>query len=63
MLKIVGKSDEFVKRITCEKCSSVIEYTKSECEYHKHSYDYTGSYEVTYGIVCPCCKAILSDKS
>lgn len=63
MPKIVGKSDEYVKRVTCWNCSSIVEYTKSECEYHKHSFDYTGSYEVAYGIKCPCCNTILTDKS
>ena len=47
------------KKLTCKKCDSVLEYTFSDIATHRHSYDYTGSFEVTTGIRCPVCYTII----
>lgn len=57
MVKIVGVDPGAVKRITCGKCASVLEYTESEVKDIKHSYDYLGDYEIDRGFKCPKCKA------
>jgi DNA-directed RNA polymerase subunit RPC12/RpoP len=55
MVKVVGKDESAVHRITCRSCASVLEYTQSEVKYIKHSHDYLGDYEVDQGIKCPQC--------
>ena len=57
MVKVVGRDESAVKRITCWKCASVLEYTESEVVSIKHSYDYLGDYSVDRGIKCPQCKS------
>lgn len=51
---IVGKSDEFVKRVTCRNCSSVLEYVQSEVQ-KDYSTDYLGGKDYYNFITCPCC--------
>jgi hypothetical protein len=42
MVKVVGLDESAVKRITCVKCASILEYTESEVQWIKHSQDYLG---------------------
>lgn len=62
MVKVVGKSDEHVHRVTCRNCSSILEYTNRDVEYHKTNYDYTGSYDVVRGLFCPSCSKLVEIK-
>jgi RNase P subunit RPR2 len=55
MVEVVGKDETAVKRVTCKGCASILEYTSSEVKAIKHSYDYLGDYEVSYGFKCPNC--------
>ena len=55
MVKVVGQDKSAIKRITCRSCASVLEYTLSEVKSIKHSYDYLGDYEVSFGFKCPKC--------
>ena len=55
MVKVVGRDESAVHRITCWSCASVLEYTQSEVQSIKHSYDYLGDYSVDRGIKCPQC--------
>jgi len=41
MVKIVGKDESFVKRVTCRSCASILEYTLNEVREY-HGTDYTG---------------------
>lgn len=55
MVKVVGRDESAVHRITCWSCASVLEYTQSEVQSIKHSYDYLGDFSVDRGIKCPQC--------
>lgn len=55
MAQVVGKDVGAVKRCTCSKCASIIEYTPSELVERKHSHDYLGDYEVDDFLKCPKC--------
>jgi len=57
MVKVVGLDESAVKRITCNSCASILEYTESEVQWIKHSFDYLGDYESDLGIKCPECKS------
>lgn len=62
MVKVVGRDESAVHRITCWSCASVLEYTQSEVQSIKHSYDYLGDYSVDRGIKCPQCgKNVFTD--
>ncbi len=56
MVKVVGRDETAVKRITCGNCASILEYTESEVVSIKHSYDYLGEYSVDRGFKCPNCE-------
>jgi len=55
MVKVIGRDNAAIKRITCRSCASVLEYTIGEVRSIKHSYDYLGDYEISQGFVCPNC--------
>ena len=55
MVKVVGRDESAVHRITCWSCASMLEYTQNEVKSIKHSYDYLGDYEINQGIKCPQC--------
>lgn len=57
MVKVVGKDDTAVKRITCRSCASILEYTQSEVKSIRHSCDYLGDCEHDDGIKCPQCNS------
>ncbi len=54
MVSIVGIDPGSVKRKTCRKCASILEYTESE-EKSYISYDYGGGSDRYYYIKCPKC--------
>lgn len=54
MAKVIGKSPEYVKQITCRNCASIIEYTLSECK-QKAVKDYTGTSDIETYLKCPSC--------
>ena len=53
-IRKVGQDDEMKKRVTCRKCSSILEYLPVDVEYST-SADYTGDYDTTASIKCPEC--------
>ena len=57
MVKVVGLDESAIKRTTCGKCASILEYTESEVQWIKHSQDYLGDYETNLGIKCPKCNS------
>ena len=54
MVNVVGRSEKYVKRTTCFKCASILEYTENELDSFK-SYDYAGGCDINYFIKCPIC--------
>jgi RNase P subunit RPR2 len=54
MVKIVGKDESLVKRITCKRCSSILEYLPAD-EHIETGRDYGGGSWAIVSIVCPCC--------
>ncbi len=60
MVAVIGKDQSHIRRTTCYKCSSVLEYTLSEVQ-QDYSTDYTGCKDYYKYIYCPCCgnKAIV----
>jgi len=60
MVKIVGKDESFVKRVTCRSCASILEYTLNEVREY-HGTDYTGGADGQEWVDCPNCgrKAII----
>lgn len=54
MVQIVGKDPTAIKRVTCRKCSSILEYTLSEVQEYT-SYDYGGGSDIVRYVSCPCC--------
>ena len=54
MVKVVGRDETEVKRITCKNCASILEYTNSEVKS-------MGNREGYYYISCPeCDKQVLT---
>ena len=54
MATVVGKDTAALKRVTCYMCASIVEYAEAEVKVRK-DYDYTGYYDLTRYINCPCC--------
>ena len=54
MVAVVGKDVSAVKRVTCHRCASILEYTLSETQ-EGRSTDYTGSTDLYKYIKCPTC--------
>ena len=61
MVQIVGKDPTVIKRVTCRKCSSILEYTLNEVQQFK-SYDYGGGCDIVRYVPCPCCSHKVSVK-
>lgn len=55
MVKIVGRDETVVKRITCRNCASVLEYTPSEVRNLWSGTDYGGGPDGADGFDCPNC--------
>lgn len=51
MPKIVGRDDSAVKRVTCRKCASILEYTESEVQDRRYSA--MGDVGTVYFVQCP----------
>jgi len=54
MVKVVGKDDKHVHKISCEKCASILEYTKNETITNTWT-DYGGGGAGREFITCPTC--------
>ena len=54
MIKIVGADSEYIKRTSCRKCASIIEYTLDEVTERKET-DYGGGVDIVKELICPCC--------
>lgn len=54
MVKVVGRDESAVKRITCRGCASILEYKL--CEVKKYSgTDYSGGSDGCEWVDCPNC--------
>jgi len=60
MVKVVGRDESAVKRVTCRSCASILEYNLSEVKEY-HGKDYSGGSDGMEWVDCPNCgrKAIL----
>lgn len=60
MVKVVGRDETAVKRVTCRSCASILEYNLSEVKEY-HGTDYSGGADGQEWVVCPNCshKAII----
>jgi RNase P subunit RPR2 len=54
MVQIVGKDPGVVKRVTCRKCASILEYTEMEVT-EEYIREYGGGGDTYRRIRCPCC--------
>jgi RNase P subunit RPR2 len=54
MVKIIGTDENHIKRVSCKKCASKLEYVQSEVKSFTH-YDYGGGSDECYYITCPKC--------
>jgi RNase P subunit RPR2 len=63
MVKVVGIDSRFVKRVTCRKCSSVLEYTENEVRNLHRGMDYGGGPDGADGFNCPNCGQEVYTKS
>lgn len=54
MVKVVGRDETAVKRITCKNCASVLEYMLSEVKIYRGT-DYGGGSEGAEWVDCPNC--------
>lgn len=55
MVKVIGRDETAVKRITCPGCASILEYTQNEVKRIRHNCDYLGDCDYDDGIKCPEC--------
>jgi DNA-directed RNA polymerase subunit RPC12/RpoP len=55
MAKIVSPDMSLYLYVGCAGCAQTVQYTRGEVRDKKHSYDYTGGYEVNGFINCPNC--------
>lgn len=54
MVKVVGRDETAVKRITCRGCASILEYTLSEVKKYSGT-DYGGGSDGCEWVDCPSC--------
>lgn len=54
MAKVVGKDTAMLKRCTCKKCASIIDYEERELTEHSGK-DYSGTGYTQYWLKCPEC--------
>ncbi len=54
MVKVVGRDESVVRRVTCRSCASILEYTLSEVDSYV-DHDYGGGSDTVYYIRCPSC--------
>ena len=55
MVKIVGRDESVVKKITCRNCAAMLEYTPSEVRNLWSGSDYGGGSAGADGFNCPSC--------
>ena len=55
-IKVVGKSEKYVRRVICKHCSTELEYVRKD-EEKGRDYCYDGSSDSYHYIVCPNCEA------
>lgn len=58
----VGKDQSVVKRVTCQKCGTINEYTQSEVRTLWKGHDYSGGSYGADGFNCACCSAHIITK-
>lgn len=61
MVKIVGRDESAVKRVTCRDCASILEYCLYEVKSRNVS-DYGGGSEVYKFILCASCNSEVAVK-
>lgn len=54
MVKVVGRDEKAVKKITCYGCAAILEYTNSEVKKYSGR-DYSGGSDGREWVVCPEC--------
>jgi len=54
MVKIVGRDERAVKRVTCDDCAAILEYTQNEVKEY-HGTDYSGGSDGCEWVDCPNC--------
>ena len=54
MVKVVGRDESAVKRVTCRHCASILEYTSKEVR-SRHGTDYGGGPDGAEWVDCPNC--------
>jgi hypothetical protein len=63
MAKVIGKDEAAVKRITCQECAAVVEYTPGEVRTLWSGTDYGGGSDGAKGFTCPGCgKNIITER-
>lgn len=55
MVKIIGRDEAKVHKVSCPNCASILEYTQSEVYSAKKNFDYLGDYDRVDCITCPNC--------
>ena len=58
-VKVIGKSEQFLYKIVCINCSSILEYTKSDIESYNTNYDYLGDFDTYNEVKCPNCSKMV----
>lgn len=54
MIEIVGKDQSALKRTTCNKCTSILQYALADVQMD-YSSDYNGGRDYYKYVKCPCC--------
>lgn len=54
-VKKIGDDNKVERRVTCNQCSSILEYLPVDVEQHTKT-DYVGDTDMCYYITCPQCK-------
>ena len=54
-VKVVGRDQDVVKKITCRNCAAVLEYTPSDVRNLWSGTDYGGGPDGADGFNCPNC--------
>lgn len=55
MAKVVGRDETAVKRVTCQNCAALVEYTPGEVRNLYSGTDYGGGSDGADGFNCPGC--------
>lgn len=58
----VGDDEKAVKRVTCHRCGSILEYLLVDVKNRVHT-DYSGTSETLYWIDCPQCQSQIEVKA